>query len=373
VIKDKKKYFENLDALRFLAFMFVFFSHLFFSNNMFLANAFAPFRQYLSPYAFIGISFFFTLSGFLITWILLSEIAINTSFSLKNFYIRRSLRIWPLYFLIVAIGYILVPLLSDLFRIPSPHLPNIWWFLTFTSNFYFGSFNSNVLFLLVFLWSIAVEEQFYLAWGALMFFFHKKTVAIVITLLLIYLVLIIFTANNIIHSVYFNTINYFPNFAFGAILAHSCIKKNNVFHLLKNLPEIFWKIFYLVFLSALLFFQEPKATFFIHTIRHLLFTLFFCLLLFDQCFTDRPLFKLGKNKWLNYLGKISYGLYCWHGVVITFVKKAAEIIHYKENYIDVLILFPLLTLFLTVIISIMSYEFFESKFLKLKDYFSAPI
>jgi len=353
--------------------MFVFISHLFFSNNIFLANVFAPFRQHLSPYAFIGISFFFTLSGFLITWILLSEITINRSFSLKNFYIRRSLRIWPLYFLIVAIGYILIPLLSYLFRMPSPHLPNIWWFLTFTSNFYFGSFNSNTLFLLVFLWSIAAEEQFYLAWGALMYFFHKKIVAIVIALLLIYLALIILTANNIIHSVYFNTINYFPNFALGAVLAHSCIEKNGVFHFLKNLSKNFWRIFYLIFLLSLLFFQEPQISLFMHTIRHLLFTLFFCLLLFDQCFTDTPLFKLGANKWLNYLGKISYGLYCWHGVVITFVKKVSEMSGYNENYIDVLILFPLLTLFLTIIISIISYEFFESKFLKLKDYFSAPI
>jgi len=353
--------------------MFVFISHLFFSNNISLTNPLAPFRQYLFSYAFIGISFFFTLSGFLITWILLSEITINTNFNLKNFYIRRSLRIWPLYFLIVAIGYILIPLLSDLFRLPSPHLPNIWWFLTFTSNFYFGSFNSNMLFLLVFLWSIAIEEQFYLAWGALMYFFYKKIIVIATVLLLIYLALIILTANDIIHSVYFNTINYFPNFALGAVLAYSCTKKNNLFYLLKNLPENFWKIFYLVFLLTLLFFQEPKVSFFIHTIRHLLFTVFFCLLLFDQCFTERPLFKLGKNKWFNYLGKISYGLYCWHGVVITFVKKTVEIAHYNENYIDVLILFPLLTLFITIIISIISYEFFESRFLKLKDYFSAPI
>ena len=143
MIKNRKTYFENLDALRFLAFMFVFSSHLFFSNNTFLTNELSSFRQYLSPYAYVGIGFFFTLSSFLITWILLSEIATNNSFNLKNFYARRSLRIWPLYFLIVTIGYLFIPLFCTLLKIPFPHLPGIWWFLTYTSNFYFGSFNSN--------------------------------------------------------------------------------------------------------------------------------------------------------------------------------------------------------------------------------------
>jgi len=373
VIQNRKTYFENLDALRFIAFIFVFVSHLFFSNNESLTTIFAAFRQCVSPYAYVGIGFFFTLSSFLITWILMSEIATNKSFNLKNFYIRRSLRIWPLYFLIILIGYIFIPFLSTIFKTPPPHLPNVWWFLTFTSNYYFGYFNSNVLFLLVFLWSIAVEEQFYLAWAALMYFFHKNTISIIIILFLIYLTFIFLRANGATYSVYFNPINYFPNFAFGAFLACSCIRKNDVFYFLKHVSKKFWQIFYLVFLLTLLLFQEPQVSLFVHTIRHLLFTLFFCLLLFDQCFNDEPIIKIGKYKWLNYLGKISYGLYCWHGVVITFVKKTSAITHYNENYLDILIVFPLLTLFLTIVISIISYEFFETKFLKLKDYFSASV
>src|SRR6202035_997181 len=65
----------------------------------------------------IGVSIFFVLSGFLITYLILSEINLTQKFSLKNFYVRRVLRIWPLYFAVVAIAFLVFPLLRSLLKI----------------------------------------------------------------------------------------------------------------------------------------------------------------------------------------------------------------------------------------------------------------
>lgn len=367
-----KIYFENLDALRFLAFFLVFLSHLFFSNNENITISLVALHKNLSPYAYVGVCFFFTLSSFLITWVILSEYSLNNNFNLKNFYIRRALRILPLYFFIVVIAFGLVPFVNNIFHIHSPHLPSVWWFLTFTINYYLEYVNKDILFFLTFLWSIAVEEQFYLVWGIVMRFLYKNISTIAVILFLVYLIFTRLQAINVIHSVYFNPINYFPNFALGALLAHIGYNRNKAFNFLKNVPHYFWQLIYMAFI-AFLFFQKPQTTLLVYALRHIGFTVFFCLVLFDQCFNESPLFKVGKYKWLNYLGRISFGLYCWHGVVITILKKASEIFHYQETYLDVLLLFPLITLILTIIISIISYELFEVKILKLKTYFSAAI
>jgi len=366
-----KIYFKNIDVLRFSAFFLICVNHLFFSNNEIISSSLSLFHKYLFPYGYVGLGFFFTLSSFINTWVILKEYGSSNKFNLKNFYARRILRIWPLYFGIVAIAYIVLPFISGVLNTTPPNLPSVWWFLTFTFDYYLGYINQNTVFFLAFLWSIAIEEQFYFVWGVFMRFFHKNIPAIAFTLMVVYILCLVLNAFHVIRLVYFNPINYFPNFAFGAFLAHSCFNKNKLFNILKNSPPYFLKIFYALLIITFLFLQKQEVTNFVHAVRHVVFTVFFCLLLFDQCFNTAPLFSMGKYNVLNYLGKISFGLYCWHGVVITIVKKFAELVHYNETYWDVLVLYPLLTLFLTIIISIISYELIEVKFLKLKERFSS--
>src|ERR1700693_6351175 len=112
----KKGYFENLDALRFFSFLFVFLFHTKFyewvhsltSSNFFLWPA-----RLLSSGGW-GVKFVFVLSGFLITWLLLKEKEKNNKIDIRNFYIRRVLRIWPLYYIVFFIGFFLFPLFYKL-------------------------------------------------------------------------------------------------------------------------------------------------------------------------------------------------------------------------------------------------------------------
>jgi peptidoglycan/LPS O-acetylase OafA/YrhL len=105
----KAKYFKELNSLRFIGFIGIFFGHVFFSNSPEIINSklYATVFNYGKILGFISIDSFFVLSSFLITWKALEEIKFTNKFQFKNFLIRRSLRIWPLYFFIVFIGILI--------------------------------------------------------------------------------------------------------------------------------------------------------------------------------------------------------------------------------------------------------------------------
>ncbi len=364
-------YFKNLDVLRLICFSFIFFRHAFFTNNPEIEQQFLKTLQedFFNPLAGAGLDLFSILSSFLITYLILIEYNRFNQFNLKNFYVRRILRIWPLYFLIVAIAYVAIPLLSYLINTESPSLPPIAWFLTFTSNYYAGYINEDFVFFLLFLWFIAVEEQFYLVWGFLLKYFNNYFGIICILLLTIYFIITIFFSTATFPSFY-DTINYIPNFIVGAYLAKISITKNTLFANLKKLTSSFWIGLYL-FTFTILFFYNSIFTNQLEHFKHIVLSILFAFIIFENSFREKSIFAFGQNKILSYLGKISFGLYCWHGLVITLIKKAMERIGHVDTEIDVFVLYPIITLILTVGISILSFELFEKRFLKLKQYFSA--
>lgn len=367
-----KVYFKNIDALRFWAFLAVFISHMFVANDVRFSSLIEYIHNCLSFYSLLAICFFFALSGFLITWRILAEIKSKKTFYLKFFYIRRSLRIWPLYFLIVGIAYGAIYALNQK-GINTYDLPEIYWFASFTINFYLGYINDNLLFFLAFLWTIAVEEQFYLFWGICMYFFHKNIQWMIILLLATYIVYSILVISGFIQLVYFNSLNYIIYFTSGIFLAFICFNSHNYCKSLNKLSPVFWKVFYSVFFVSLFVFQSHQLSDTLYVLRQAFYAGCFLLILYDQCFNHTPLFNAGFSSAINYLGKVSYGLYCWHGLVITLILKSALYLKIEECNINVFIIYPLLSLVLTIGISVISYELFERKFLKLKHYFSAPI
>ena len=99
-----KFYFKNLDGIRFIGALMVIIHHIEQNKSVFgIANIWNnPVIQSIGP---LGVNLFFTLSGFLITYLLLKEYNTNKTIDVKSFYIRRILRIWPLYFLLIIIGF----------------------------------------------------------------------------------------------------------------------------------------------------------------------------------------------------------------------------------------------------------------------------
>jgi len=157
-------YHPELDALRFFAFLIVFLHHAFphqpeFWTKLGVPSVIATILSGIGATGAFGVSWFFVLSAYLITELLLREKEMVGSLDVKSFYVRRILRIWPLYFFFLALATAMQ------WFVPGQH---IGWkaglaFSALAGNWYivFVGFPSSVIFPL---WSVSIEEQFYLTW-----------------------------------------------------------------------------------------------------------------------------------------------------------------------------------------------------------------
>lgn len=367
MMTNKKKYFENLDASRFFAFVIVIMAHCFISIDPELKES----STYLKVYdwgkiGMLGLEYFFVLSSFLISWIILEEKKLTGKFNLKNFLARRTLRVWPLYFFIVFIGYAIY-YIAPYVGVELNPIPSFYNFLFFIINFYSISDGTNFLFFLVFLWSISIEEQFYLFWSLIMRFF-KINLLWISTVLII--VSIIFRAFNLGSSaLYFHTLSAVGNFGIGGIAAYIAFNKLRIFTVITSVGKNVSRGIYLLLLLSIIFFHQLNQYDFFTVFSRLYFSILFGFYILEQSFAKNKVFNPGKNKLLTHLGKISYGLYCYHGVIITLLIKLLPKISYQETYWHIFILYPLLIVLLTIITATLSYTYFERYFLRLKTKF----
>lgn len=166
-ISKRLSYFPNLNGLRFIAAALVIIHHIELNKKSYNILT----LEYLSDFFYLGklgVVLFFVLSGFLITYLLLLEEEKNNSISIKNFYIKRVLRIWPLYFLILILGVLILPNFN-FFQVEGVDYILLWQNITII--LLLGVFFLPTLALLIFpdvtsrighLWSIGTEELFYL-------------------------------------------------------------------------------------------------------------------------------------------------------------------------------------------------------------------
>ncbi len=180
----ERAYFPELDSLRFFAFLMVFGFHhglpdlgswirdilamtidlpiLILYGTGGIGNRLGPAVDHaLSRNGWIGVNLFFTLSGFIITRLLLREELQYGRIDWSAFWVRRILRIWPLYYLIFLIGFLGLPFTDRIHGIGlgSPQMPWFGLFLGNWSMIHFGPIGSDILSIL---WSVCVEEQFYI-------------------------------------------------------------------------------------------------------------------------------------------------------------------------------------------------------------------
>ena len=186
-IKPSAVYFPGFNGVRFLAASSVVFHHIEQFKTIFgYTNTFIYMNEHPVIYQAgrLGVALFFVLSGFLITYLLLAEKLETGRINIGNFYIRRVLRIWPLYFWIVILSFFVFP------HIPALYIPGVsehtyehfWSKLAF-----FGIVMPNIAITLYHeiplcshTWSIGVEEQFYLIWPWLIGSLHPRRTLLVL-------------------------------------------------------------------------------------------------------------------------------------------------------------------------------------------------
>jgi len=322
----------GVDTFRFCAFL-----------NVFLFHATTKWSA-----GYLGVQLFFVLSSFLLTFLALNEIKNTGEFSRINFFLRRAVRIYPLYFMVVAISFYALPLIANAFNHPVS-LPNRqWMYWTFLANFD----SEDHLFALKFLWSISVEEQFYILFLCLSFLFKRNIYIPIIGLLLIG-----FAAPAISRvaqlSDYHNPVTYFADFGIGMLAAKLYFEK----HRLVSTRNLVISSFAAGLLAASCF-----QVFALTILFNYVFAVFAAsiLLLAIRCFEKRSY-----HRWLpavtEVLGKYTYGLYVYSGFVLTF---CSMFLPTSNSIVLVVLEFSILTL-----LAIFSYHFFEKRFLELKPLF----
>ncbi len=356
-----KYYFPQLDSIRGLSFLAVYILHAVHPGRG--TGFFSRMLYFFHSNLFLGLDVFFILSAFLLTWLGINEYKERGNFSFINYFIRRILRIWPLYFLIMIFAFILLPYVATRLEVPVT-LPPAYYYLFFISNFYL---DGHVYFLR-FLWTLSVEEQFYLVWGLCLLLFQRHILACVVLFTGISVAYTIYAIiNNTPHD--FNTLTYLFDFATGilaAVLLHrgnfiigffKKISKANSILFLVSLPVIF------VVLFCALEFTPPSFAPWLDVLGRYIFIIYVGLFIIEQMVNEHSILKLRSQRFLIYTGKISYGLYCYHGIVLTFGIIAFQ----KLNISMPVVLRAFVFLLIIYIVSATSYSFIEKPFLRLKD------
>tara|TARA_B110000483_G_scaffold86275_1_gene106581 strand:+ start:170 stop:1297 length:1128 start_codon:yes stop_codon:yes gene_type:complete len=360
----KIKYFKELNALRFIGFVGIFFGHVFFSNDIEIVNSkiYSTLYSYGKILGFISIDSFFVLSSFLITWKGLEELKVTKKFQFKNFLIRRSLRIWPLYFLVILLGF-LIEFMKSYFTQDISSLPSFWSFILFILNFDIIKNGYEFLFFMVFMWSISVEEQFYIFWALVLKWFQNHLLKISLLIILISIIFRIYFIDDSL-NLNFHTVSALGNFGVGALAAIAAFNNSILITKIRDFSKTQIVIIYLI--SLIIFIAIPSLQnhdLFI-VIQRVLFSFVFAFIILEQTYCQQSIFKLSRIKYFNFFGKISYGLYCYHGIMITIVLKFSD--YFSKSLFTSIFIFPTLIFCGTLLFSHLSYKFFESKILKLK-------
>ncbi|MGG3309184.1 acyltransferase [Paenibacillus lautus] len=379
-------YLPQLDGLRFIAFLMILLVHApvfyFTTTSTELFNFNKMINDKLQVSLNFGVDLFFCLSAFLITTLLIVEFEKKGTFSVGNFLLRRLLRLAPLYYLYVLFVFFVLPFLVNNpdvspMVVSEQFSQNIKQWLLPSMLFSSNNLGFSTHFI-GHLWSISLEMQIYLTLPFILYYFLSKEVldqkkkALGLVKLLFLLLLftnslkIIYILWGFNHPViYLKTLTRLDPFIIGSLIA---IKY-------KYFPEI--KIPFQLLSAAILLclnfvlpspFAEPNL--FI-PIVYLVNALGFGLVL-DYLVT-RPqsfLSKFFSLRPMSYLGNLTYGLYIFHVLSLYITSKLFE--HFELPIVDWFwLLFIVMSFVITLLFSVVSYHFYENKFLRLKHRFSS--
>lgn len=345
---SNKNYFPGLDFVRGLAIILVVLYHYF------------PFFKI----GWIGVDLFFVLSGFLITTKLLE--CRNEDNFFQNFYLRRILRLFPIYFLALIAFYTLSPVFFSDKQNGSVfdfYNQNWVWFFTFTQNFLFIKKGPAPEPYLMHFWSLAIEEQFYLLWPFLVYFCRRESLfkCILISIFFSALFFRIYShqTSQSFAPYYFHLVARADSLAAGAFLAILQMSKKEI--------NKFWGVgillfFIAIFLSALVKFKNVDFDNpYLLTVGYSITCMFFTLVCYRAI--KHPMMSK-KYLVVKYLGKISYGIYVYHLPIFLAGN------YLLKNFIFQIGVFQffsnLLLLVITIVVSSLSYRFIELPFIKLK-------
>ncbi|HXP50370.1 MAG TPA: acyltransferase [Bacteroidia bacterium] len=370
---ENKVYFPGLDGMRLISCVSIILVHID-AVKLEMGVPVLKWTYYYNKIGVLSVSLFFVLSGFLISYLLLQEKQNTGTINMKGYYIRRILRIWPLYFAVIFMGFFVWPHISDFFmKNYLNHVGQSWWLTLLGCMLFLPATLFTINDLpdpLRASWTVRVEEVFYFFWPHLV----KRTKNFIRTCLWIIIGTVVirgisfYILNNYFRNSYGYVLLLGPSsiimdyriscMAIGGIGAYLIVVKDN-----KIIPFLYRKdvqfITYTLTVIALI--AEVHIPF----IHHEIFSALFTIIIMNLGNNPECIINLD-YKWMNYFGKRTYGLYLYHLLMVllwvNFVKQHTP--QFGVWQMNIIIYAG--TLLSTAAAAIISYQFLEKPFLKLK-------
>ncbi|HET6252714.1 MAG TPA: acyltransferase [Puia sp.] len=361
-------YFPNLNGLRAIGASIVMIGHVDFIKLVWGVST----VQWFPVFGKIGVALFFSLSGFLITSLLFNELDATHTIRLKDFYIRRILRIWPLYYWVVLLGLLVLN------RIPALKIPglsdgmyqnmtmlgllNVLLIIPNFTHFYIPYSDQR--------WSIIVEEQFYLIQPAVVRIFRTRRRLVAVFCLLAFASEIVGGVIRITHlerhisagvlGAVMEQLKYLGCIAVGCLASTLIYKRESKLKEVLFSQPLQWLVLVSIVALALLSFYRWRNE---EAVDFRIYCVLFSIVVVNGALNPKNIYRL-ETPVLNFLGKISYGIYMYHmmciGIAFAIVRALTA------NVVVQNVLLYILSIGLTILVSWLSFDYFESFFLRLK-------
>ncbi|MFH0864685.1 MAG: acyltransferase [Bacteroidota bacterium] len=364
-------YIKNLDLFRFIAAFMIVIHHSYLgwigwwgypgfmsSGTYSTLSGFGFYmNRFIENFGF-GVDMFFMISGFLITYLLMKEKISFGKIDFKKFYIRRILRIWPLYYLAIAVAPFIVNWLGN----PQPdYIPN----LLFYNNFH-AIHTEQWTYPFAHFWSICIEEHFYVAWPLIIAFVPNKrlpaTFGLLITLSIAFRAYTMLTDPEPNWVLYLNTFSRMDALVLGAIFGYLHSIKPIRIHVHGSIRLLLYLIFLTLFATDVV---VDCRNIYAVCFKNYIYLLIAGFAMLNYLFNPDAKLLVRKKNIFHYFGKISYGIYIYHNILLSIVIKKIMLTYDISNiYVFFGLMFSL-----SVIIPVISFELYEKWFLKLKSRF----
>lgn len=338
---------QPLTSLRFVFALLVFMSHLWFLEDC-NDGMFNALHQNLLKEGFIGVSFFFILSGFVLSYSYKERLQ-NKQLSLSKYWIARVARIYPLHLLTLILA---IPLSLQYMN------EGLWYFKLllnatllhgFTpSDGYYFTFNSVS-------WSLSGEIFFYLAFPLLVTLLSKKAFRIAIPVVYTVLILVgIYFIRDIFHHAlfYVNPLVRTGDFIIGMLLYRLYQQTKDTSILRKRRSATIAEVASIALLGIFVLFHQYIPVGYRYSVYY---WLPMAVIIYTFAFSGGAVSKVLSHKWLVYLGEISFGMYMIHILVFKYY----YLLHLQYPVLGLNIVTAVALLAFTIILSILSYKYFE--------------
>ncbi|MGO4330921.1 acyltransferase family protein [Cupriavidus sp. 2TAF22] len=372
-----------LDGMRGVAVLLVFFHHSVVAAALGGTGTLDHIVVKLLASGWVGVDIFFALSGFLITGILLD--AKGTQRYFANFYAKRTLRIFPLYyFFLILFFLVLRPFLAEIYRPGNDYADLLHaqaWFWSYMQNWYFARLGEGSPVPVTQLWSLAIEEQFYLVWPLVVFLCTARRVVVVS--------LVLCVASPVLRfllirdgwdqmAIYVSTLTHIDPLLYGALVAAYA---RGGFALPTGRQVLRWLAALATISAALVVVLDgglkrdglALQTFGFSTLGACSALLIAAMLLLPA---GSRLNLVASHPVLRMFGKYSYSLYVFHPPVLYglawLVRTRSGLLPHNGSVLSAgYLAYMLASLLLCMLASLTTWHLFEARLLRLKRYFTA--